>query len=75
MAPVRGQMARPGTGPLLPVAKRSLVDEAREQQAAQRASDGTRFDAYRRVMQATSDDPKMRERAEAILGKSEGVPA
>lgn len=75
MAPVRGQMARrPAEGTAAPVAKRSLVDEARQQQATARAADEARFAAYMR-MQATSDDPKVRERAEAILSKTDGVPA
>jgi hypothetical protein len=75
MAPVRGQMARPGATAAAPVEKRSLVDEARER--AERASAAERRDFMAYVeMQSRSPDPKVREKALAIIEKMEAaVPA
>jgi hypothetical protein len=71
MAPVRGQMARrPAEGTAAPVEKRSLIEEARERQAAKAAGERESFLAYLR-MQTESDDPKVRERAEDLLYKQE----
>lgn len=77
MAPVRGQMARrPAEGTAAPVEKRSLIEEARDRQAEQVAKERAEFSAYLE-MQARSDDPKVRERAEELLYKqaTSGVPA
>lgn len=71
MAPVRGQMARrPAGDQPAPVEKRSLIEEARERQAAKAADERANFVAYLQ-MQAGSDDPKVRERAEELLTKQE----
>lgn len=69
MAPVRGQMARAPQGDqpaAVPVEKRSLIDESRERQAAQRA----RYAAYL-AKQAESPDPKVRHQAEAVIERME----
>lgn len=71
MAPVRGQMARrPAEGTAAPVEKRSLIEEARTRQAENAAKERADFAAYLE-MQTRSDDPKVRERAEALLYKQE----
>ena len=74
MAPVRGQMARPGATAASPVEKRSLVDEARERAERASAAERSDFMAYI-TMQSRSPDPKVREKALTILEKMDAVPA
>jgi hypothetical protein len=75
MAPVRGPMARPGATGAAPVEKRSLVDEARERADHMAAAERRDFMAYVE-MQSRSPDPKVREKAMAIIEKMETtVPA
>jgi hypothetical protein len=76
MAPVRGQMARAGTGTAQPVAKRSLVDEAHETRVAAAVQDQRDLFEYV-TKQAASPDPDTRERAQALLDQMAGehVPA
>jgi hypothetical protein len=75
MAPVRGPMARPGATGAAPVEKRSLVDEARERADHMAAAERRDFMAYVE-MQSRSPDPKVREKALAIIEKMDAtVPA
>jgi hypothetical protein len=72
MAPVRGPMARPGATGAAPVEKRSLVDEARERADHMAAAERRDFMAYVE-MQSRSPDPKVREKAMAIIEKMDAV--
>jgi hypothetical protein len=74
MAPVRGQMARPGNGAAAPVEKRSLMDEAQSARMAKATQDQRDYLAYV-IKQADSPDPNTRERARALLDQMAGEPA
>jgi hypothetical protein len=78
MAPVRGQMARiPATGAAAPVEKRSLIDEARDREAAavaRQAADHADYIGYLERL-TKSAVPAQREAAQAELDKIGGAPA
>lgn len=66
LSPVRGQMSR--GGPVAPVEKRSLVDEHAQRTRARTDAERAEFESYVE-MQSRSGDPKVRERAMAVLDK------
>jgi hypothetical protein len=75
MAPVRGQMSRVSQT-ATPVEKRSLIDEARERAEQASAAERRDFVDYMTI-QSRSPDPKVREKALAVLEKMDGsaIPA
>lgn len=70
LSPVRGQMARGGAA--APVEKRSLVDEHATRVRVRDMADREEFESYVE-MQSRSGDPKVRERALAVLDKMAAV--
>jgi hypothetical protein len=74
MAPVRGALARVPDSTAVPVARRSLVDEAAENAAKNAAAQEAHYRAYVDAL-AKSPDPGVREAALATLDKLSAAPA
>ncbi len=73
MSPVRGQLTRAGNqAPATAVQKRNLVDEANEARRAAQAAEQQAFMEYLHT-QSRSGDPKVREKALAVLDKMAGT--